>query len=69
MILPQTWSDCVEQQHDYQLFRLEAPLPSSLCFGGSQNGEIHSGVCIESKDEHLGFFQCQAGSFRKDDPH
>ena len=27
---------------------------------GSQNGEIHSGVCIESKDEHLGFFQCQA---------
>ena len=29
---------------------------------GSQNGEIHSGVCIESKDEHLGFFQCQAQS-------
>lgn len=31
MILPQTWSDCVEQQHDYQLFRFvfEAPLPSS----------------------------------------
>lgn len=27
---------------------------------GSQNGEIHSGVCIESNDEHLGFFQCEA---------
>eukprot|EP00913_Durusdinium_trenchii_P026209 g24588.t1 len=31
---------------------------------GSQNGEIHSGVCIESNEDehhrHLGFFQCQA---------
>ncbi|CAE7239974.1 exgA [Symbiodinium pilosum] len=27
---------------------------------GSQNGEIHSGVCIEEEEEHIGFVQSEA---------